>query len=349
VKPTENIVSRTFSGCSTLFIVVWIGLWSAGTVFFDYKCVTDLLKQYRTTQFLPAKGRILDSRVDVSSDSDGSSYKPVVHYEYVVDDIVYQSHDLRLGATTSNQATATAWTSRFPTGGTATVYYDPGNPGRAVLMTGVEGVDLFMFIFLLPFNAIAIICLQVAYMTSFRRRPFLLPRSVRIIDDGILTRARLDEAVPLIWGVGTAGALGFAATFILGFAFTFNPPVPVALLVLAAIAGAGTWVYLRNARRVWAGEMDVAIDDRRRAITLPTSDGRAPFVELRQDDLRDVFVDAETTHDSDGDAQHKYHVTLRYRQNDNEATARVTHFRKPEQAEALSEWLKARLRLAQSR
>src|SRR3569623_562734 len=139
-------------------MLVWILGWTAGTLYFDYSAVKGLVEQHATSSFTPTTGTVEDSQLNVSSDSEGgSSYTPVIQYRYWAGGQEYHGAKWRLGMTSNMKSQSTALVNAHPAGSRITIYYDPADPSRAVLAQGLSGVDFFMFIFLVPFNAVALI------------------------------------------------------------------------------------------------------------------------------------------------------------------------------------------------
>ena len=82
-----------------------------------------------------ASGTVTASQVQSGTDADGSFlYWPEVRYAYSVGDREYLGGRVRATLTrTSSPDHATAVVSRYPTGSTVTVRYDPANPASALL------------------------------------------------------------------------------------------------------------------------------------------------------------------------------------------------------------------------
>jgi len=67
-------------------------------------------------------------------------YRTVVTYTYEVGGRIYQSHQLAIVESYTNQLNeAQAMVSHFSSGSTVTVYYNPDDPSNAVLMPGLHG------------------------------------------------------------------------------------------------------------------------------------------------------------------------------------------------------------------
>jgi hypothetical protein len=97
--------------------------------------VTMLAKeQRRLAVFLPVTATVLSSRVDEHSDSDGSTYEPVVVYRYRVNDREYTASRVTPLAESRSGRWASRVTARYQVGSTYTAFYDPENPSEAFLL-----------------------------------------------------------------------------------------------------------------------------------------------------------------------------------------------------------------------
>lgn len=141
----------------TRFLTVFGLFWSAITLSFDVIIVRGVLGQWRSMHFIAAEGHILHSEVTTSNGSEGATYGARVRYEYRVNDRRYESDRVRYGQmSTSDGKWARRTVRENPAGATRPVYYDSAAPAEAVLQTGVNGENLFMALFISPFNAVMI-------------------------------------------------------------------------------------------------------------------------------------------------------------------------------------------------
>jgi hypothetical protein len=88
--------------------------------------------------------------VDTKRDSNGRSrtrttYKPVIRYEYMVDGNSYQGNRIRFGDYQGGEDRAYDAINRYPAGSNVPVYYDPANPGDAVLEQGADQTGVYLF------------------------------------------------------------------------------------------------------------------------------------------------------------------------------------------------------------
>jgi hypothetical protein len=97
--------------------------------------VTMVVKeQRRLLTFEPVAATVLSTRVEEHSDSDGSTYEPVVVYRYRVRDREYTASRVTPLRESRSGRWASRVTARYEVGGTYTAYYDPANPEEAFLM-----------------------------------------------------------------------------------------------------------------------------------------------------------------------------------------------------------------------
>ncbi len=81
-------------------------------------------------------GRVIKSRVEVSSGGESTSVTPRVVYAYDVNGRAYQSDQIRAGdkiMSVTSSANAYATIDRYPEGAIVTVYYNPHNPQESAL------------------------------------------------------------------------------------------------------------------------------------------------------------------------------------------------------------------------
>ena len=91
-------------------------------------------EQRRLTTFEPVTATVLSVRVDAHTDSDGSTYEPVVTYRYRVGGSEYTSAHV----TPLRESRSGGWAyrviDRFQIGSEYTAFYDPENPADAYLL-----------------------------------------------------------------------------------------------------------------------------------------------------------------------------------------------------------------------
>jgi hypothetical protein len=92
----------------------------------------------------------IEQKTDTRRDSDGTrrtstTYTPIVHYEYTVDGTTYDGDRIKIGLGAGSEGSARDIVERYPAGAEVTAYYDPGNPGSAVLEQGADRTGTYLF------------------------------------------------------------------------------------------------------------------------------------------------------------------------------------------------------------
>ena len=117
-------------GGAALLLVGTLALWLCGR---EIRFATTSLRWRQVT------GRV--SEVEITRDADSDRYHAEVHYVYRIDGDDIAGSRLRWGPVPSfaKKRDAEQFLSRFRTGHPATVYVDPGQPTRSVLLPGLNG------------------------------------------------------------------------------------------------------------------------------------------------------------------------------------------------------------------
>jgi hypothetical protein len=115
-------------------IIVVILLFVAGFGLFTAIPVIDHNSSVQHNE--PTTATILSTDIDQRTNDDDQEYRPVITYEYTVDGERHESENVYPGQFTrwhDSRSTAEDTVSQYTSGQTATVYYDPKNPGNAYL------------------------------------------------------------------------------------------------------------------------------------------------------------------------------------------------------------------------
>jgi hypothetical protein len=91
-------------------------------------------EQKRLSLFQPVTATVLSTRVQEHSDSDGSTYEPVVVYRYRVNDREYTASRVTPLKSSRSGRWAHRIIARYAVGTTYTAYYDPDEPSEAFLL-----------------------------------------------------------------------------------------------------------------------------------------------------------------------------------------------------------------------
>ena len=237
--------------------------------------------------------------------------------------------------------------SALPAGTPVTVYYDPRDPADSCLRPGLEGSDLFKFIFITPFNVIMIIgWFYVGSMLRARQRP---AGGLKIREGDFETPVRVMGIPPGIAALLTAFALAFVLTFAVGFSrYGFHPPLEMMIgvwcLILLAAVGAAWY----TSRRLASGRYDLVIRQDDKELILPAVLGRREPLTVHFADIAGVKVEQQTKKTS-GRTTTKYMACLVIRCGDDPVQREaVAEWYQPEPAKQFVRWMREQLGLAVS-
>ena len=348
-----NTISQRPASPSAIGIVVGamligtcILLWSGVTLTFDGLWASGLVRQVQATHYRTAVGRIVERHRDGHN---GTSYTAKFRYAYEVNGCLYAGDRLRYGLNTSGSRAARAAVAERPNGSIVTVYYNPSAPNDSVLSPGVDGPDLFMPMFLTPFNLIMLTFWwgMLGWFARKLRGP-AEAGGAPIRQRGPLLQIRLPKITPLVAFAITLLASTFAMTMILAFASRGAPATDTILLGWTAVVVITGYVTLKVAVPTWRGDRDLVIDPMSRRLMLPRTFGRTEPVELRFTDVIAADLDHQQTTDNEGNTHHTYVVNLRYRTGaavQTESAATLVKWSNADNAKALADWLRKNLGL----
>ncbi len=201
--------------------VFWCGLTS---VFVIVVIGSLAMQVYAQIRFEPVRARILASKIETHSDSDGTSYQPRIRYAYNVDGRRHVSERIAYdmgGGGSGDRSDAQETLNNFPVGSVRTAYYNPGDPAQSVLTTDVSTLSIFLVLFLQPFMVIGAgfiwAGLVVRAENKLRRELFARPlsRLERIIGWG-----RVEHAYEGTEIHSRRSATQLATTFAIGYGAT---------------------------------------------------------------------------------------------------------------------------------
>ena len=273
-----------------------LATWTAWLVTGDYVVLETSTRQVLATRFATTTGEIMRSDL---------GYGAVrrrgldVGYSYVVNGAKYTGlryrYDDRNGAFDYK-----AVIDAFPPGSRQTIYYNPANPADTVLSPGLDGCDLLLTLFAIPFNVVTVMIWGAALRA---RRDFSRTApagGVRIIQHDGETRVRLADFSPLAAGFLGLAAAAFAAVFPLVFAAGFAPNLHVMFGVLILVAAAGVAAYLWMAQRHLSGRYDLRIDAASQSLLLPRTGGRKEPLRVPRSEIVAVSMHRRVSHNPSG-------------------------------------------------
>jgi hypothetical protein len=326
---------------SLVGLVIFGLLWTAIVGLFDAFIGREFYRQIRTLNFAETTGTITHSEVTRHRGSKGgTTYGVDIHYTYRVDGQTYQSENYRHGAfKTSGSRWAYEAVERHPLGKDVPVFYDARNPAEAVLQTGINGSDLFILLFMTPFNAV-MLGIWVGAFSAGRQKFRAAPAGgVPFWDDGRNTYLRLPRYSPWMAGLATVGLGGFISIFVVGISTGFHPRLSTMVLVWTALLGGGIGLALWQWRKLRQGVADLVIDPVAQSVRLPVTFGRKHPRELALKEIQGVVVDQIEHHSRKGGRSYTYAVTLQT----NGGREKLAEWSDSPRAEALAAWLREKL------
>jgi hypothetical protein len=332
-----------------LFCVSLVVLWSGVTLSFDSLWISGFVRQIEANHYPRVGGRILDSTVERHTDLDnGTTYTARLRYAYRVDGHEYIGIRIRYGMSVSGPRAARAEVAEHPAGSSTLVYYNAINPNDALLSPGVGGPDLFLPMFLTPFNIIMLtLWTGVARWIGRRRRSAAEAGGVPIRVRGRAVHVRMPRITPV--GAFTLTLLGstFAMTFIVAFGSRGTPSNGEVLLAWSAVLGVTALVTLKVGVPIWQGKRDLVLDPVARRLTLPQTFGRTEPIDLIFSDVLSAKVDDQQSTDSEGHVHHAYLVTLHHcpTVESGDSIATLAKWRDPTAAAVFVHWLQEKLGL----
>jgi hypothetical protein len=325
-----------------LFLLFWTAITSA----FDGLMLYDAVKRTLSHTYQPVACTIEHNEVTVETDDEGSSYRVNLRYAYSVAGKTFTG--TRIHAGNRNQfgrARANRFSSMFPANQTATAYFNPRNPAEAILIRGLLGNELFMALFMTPFN-IVMVGLWYAFVCG--RREIKSPSTaggVKIVRDGTGTRARLRTLSPLFAATLGLGTVAFIGSLMIGFIFGEYASTWIMLLVWLTGFVTAAICYCRQHDREDSGQHDLILHNDHRRITLPLNCGRKTPIAILREEVSSLFIEEDPPADKGENESAWYCPTVALR---NGTKHRLVKWSDHDQAESFIIWLKAELRLTES-
>lgn len=326
-------------------ILIFFGVfWSGMTLLFDGFTIVPAVRQVWAQRFVTTPGTILSSEVTHHDDSDGTTHGVRITYSYKVAGREYTGDRFRYDKSSS---TDSAWAyhavSEHPVGSSTTVYYDPLAPENAVLSTGLAGSDLFMAMFMTPFNTVMLGFWWFGWNRLIRRWRKPIAGGVKVRRALRQTRAQLTEFSPLATTLATVALLAFLSIFVICIGFGgFHPSLRVVSVTWVIILTGGVLAGIWHWKSILAGKYDLVLDDLNGSIGLPMTCGRKTRKTFPLREIHAAFVDTIERRDSEGGTSYTYIPTLRLDALDG-PTEKLAEWHDAERAQDFVVWLNERL------
>jgi hypothetical protein len=332
-----------------VFLTIFTLFWTALVGAFDYMIGLNLSRSIRALNYAETSGTVISSEVTRRSGSKGRThsrgrthYGVAIRYRYEVGGVQREANLYRYSALTSSSDSKWAYSvvQGNPAGAVVKVYYDPARPDHAVLSRGVNGGDLFILLFMTPFNVVMLGLWSIPLGALVRKTRQPVAGGVKWSTNGRVTRVRLPRFSPLISALAGTGGMAFASIFVLAFGFGGNPPLAVAVGTLALAvgvgAGVGSWQWVQQ----HAGKADLVIDELERTVELPATLGRKQRRTVPWSAISGVTVDTLERRGSKGGTSRVYAVMLQCQG----AGEKLAEWQDEGRAQSLADWLGERLK-----
>lgn len=325
-------------------MVVFGIVWTAFVGVFDGFILTALYRQIRATGYAQTTGTVTHSELTRNSDGDGTTYGVRIEYTYTVNGSVLTGDRFRYNAgSSSDSGWARAAVREHPVGATIPVFFNPHNPADSVLKPGTNGADLFLLLFLTPFNMVSLgFIAGGVYALNRKFRPGIAG-GVKWTDDGRFIRVRLPRYSPMFACLAIIGLGSFISIFIVGFSSGFHPSLlmigSVWAVLLATGVGSALWLRFNEAR----GKTDLVINQVAQTVEVPATFGRDQRKTISFGTLSDITAE-KVEHRSDDSSSYTYAVTLHHAG----GGEKLTDWHDGERAESLAAWLREQIAIGES-
>lgn len=330
----------TFSLPVVCFGVFWSVLTLAADGFLGHTMAMRLLAMGYST----APGVVTHSELKSSQDEKGGThYNAHLQFQFSLGERTYVSKDYQFGGGwTGGSKKARRLVKEHRVGKQVTVYYHPEDPTRAVLHRGFDGGELFLFVFLAPFNAVMVAFWGVAHHRRWRRRVFALPVGAELSARGgrVVLVLPLSACLPVVVGAAVAAVIGLILSLGVGVVTGMEPGLVASSVSAGLVVVGGALAYGKSKLREGWG--DLTVDTQNQTLTLPVgfermAPKRIPFAEVKGVEVEVVVVTLE-----DCVPRTTYAASLVLADSRRE---RLEEWRDRAKAAELGQWVSARLGL----
>jgi hypothetical protein len=268
-----------------------------------------------------------------------------ITYRYSADGFnFYLGRRYRFDGHPTDAAGANAVVSAHPPHSAVTVYYDPANPGDALLALGVDNRDVSQLFVMTPFSLFMLWVLwRAGHQIGWPWSGETVAGGVKIIEENnrLVTRLRLPRYDAFSIGLLTMAGLLLLAGIIMLSAFENTPPLVVGAWFLVGVLTLGGMVYAWFAVPAHSGRQDLVVNEASRTLQLPFTYGRQPEPPLGFGEITGVALD-KIKHSGRRGPYYTYRVALQRKNGGLEKLIELNQSR----AEGLAGWLRAKMGLA---
>jgi len=312
-------------------------LFSSLVLVFDYSTVREIAGEWRSQSFAQTTGHVLSSKLTTHYGKH-ISYSADFVYDYTVDGQRFTGTKVDYGrALNSTHAWAQSLLTRYPAGSTTPVYFDRANPSDAVLEPGLRGPGLFTTVFLVPFNVMMIGLWAGLANLLTNSNASRVAGGVQVLEESLVTRARLPRFTPFAAGMLAMAATSFLAIFIVGFGTKMNPSPHTVIATWCVILVVPAVAFLRRWWKIQSGVEDLVLDPGSRVLTLPQTFGRKQVVVVPFNEVKALAV-ASIEHRTSKGVSQTWAPTIQFK--DNRKEEKLVVWPSREKAESFAAWLR---------
>ena len=325
-------------------LLVFALFWSTLTLLFDGFMFVPMARQVIALNYATTPGTIVSSKVATADSDDGTVYGVKIEYTYSVDGQTYNGTRYRFGDQwkSSDHQWAYLAVAKFPAGAKVPVYYSPRHHQEAVLVTGLEGADLFLLAFMTPFNVVMLFLAHAGWR-RWLKRWFKLPAGgVEIITDTHRTRVRMTEWSPAGTAMAAIALLAFLSIFAVGFTHGFHPSLPLMGITWSIILTGGCLIGSWHALNIRRGKFDLVIDGQNGVLELPAIAGRKTRRRIPFPHIEDLLVQTVRINHASEEARANYTPAVVIG-GDTPATEKLAVWRDEKKASDFVQWLRERV------
>jgi hypothetical protein len=201
-----------------------------------------LVGQVRAIGFPTTPGRITRSELRIHH-GEGTSYEADLEYAYEVAGVGYVANRYSYGMTNnSSRRHAEKIVAAHPVDSRVDVSYNPADPNDALLRPGLEAMDFFLPLFLVPFNVVMVGMFSYTLGAPIRGWLGLAPLAVAVRQRDAIWSVKVYGFLPISAAGVAALAVSFVSVFVVGFGQMFLPgwvlviPAWCCVLVASAVA-----------------------------------------------------------------------------------------------------------------
>ena len=265
----------------SLFLFCFAVFWSCGTCVGWGVVLYGLINQYRSSSFEGVRATVDSINETTYSTSHAETHGIEISYHYTYKGERYTGDKIRYGQFASSDSWATQMLRDFPVHSHPMAYVDPRNPGEAVLHRGVEGLDYFLVLFLVPFSVAMVGVWWGFCSTMVRRRT---PGQFNVVEEGEITRLRPPRLLPVMAGGVALGISAFVSLFPIAFwtsslqsSMHLIQMVEAGCVAVGFLAAAATLIVRAS------GRLDITFDGAKREL-------RAGGQRIAAGDMKSIYL-----------------------------------------------------------